>query len=244
MVASISPSTFGHALAPFRSLNEALYSNPSAASRAEGTAHRGIPTTDAECDRILAFGEATAIRGDVAVYFAGFLGASSRVWTTTRRERLRALIARVGLEAVNASLIAVARAPREEVMDEAADTLVRAAVVDFDVVPTLADRLISFALKSRAETDDPLIAGHSSVRATITRALGRTRGQRTREKRISALACALRDPTAEVRDAAIQALGASGDTAARRLLVAHRPEEREPFLVEAIDDALAELGAL
>jgi len=59
----------------------------------------------------------------------------------------------------------------------------------------------------------------------------------------AALSYALADVSPEVRDAAVQALASSPDRAvARSLLVARRAVEDVPFLKDAIDEALEDLG--
>ena len=142
------------------------------------------------------------------------------------------ILADAGVEVASPVLQAVARTPRQEVIDDAIDVLDQAASRDERVVRALAGRLLMH---------DPLARDHAAVRATIARVLGRHRELGTREVRLVALARALLDPAAEVRDAAVQALGDSRDPVAMRLLEQRRPNEEEAFLVDAIDDALAAL---
>jgi hypothetical protein len=230
MVASSSPTTFGASPIQFRSMTEVAYPTG-----------WGIPRTGDECERILAASEASAMTAELCSYLSVFLGASSHVWTSARRSRLRLILARAGVEVSSAVLHAVARTPREEVVDDAVHVLTEAARRDERVVGTLAGGVLGPASTGARDDGDPLVTDHAAVRATIARVLGRIRGLRTRELRLRALAIVLLDSEAEVRDAAIQALGGSGDSVAQALLEQRRPKEAEAFLVEAIDDALAEL---
>jgi hypothetical protein len=193
----------------------------------------GIPRTEDECERVLNAADASAASPELSdsPYLASFLGASSSLWTPARKDRLRGILARAGVEVTFPVLQAVARTPRQEVIDDAVDVLAEAGSRDERVLHVLA----------RLLTDDPLVRDHAAVRATIARVLGRHRELGTREVRLVALASALLDPAAEVRDAAIQALGDSLDPVAIRLLERRRPNEEERFLVDAIDDALAAL---
>jgi hypothetical protein len=193
----------------------------------------GIPRTEDDCERVLDAADASAAspESSASPYLASFLGASSSLWTPARKDRLRGILARAGVEVTSPVLQAVARTPRQEVIDDAIDVLAEAASRDERVLHALA----------RLLTDDPLVRNHAAVRATIARVLGRHRELGTREVRLVALARALLDPAAEVRDAAIQALGDSRDPVAMRLLERRRPNEEEGFLVDAIDDALAAL---
>jgi hypothetical protein len=194
----------------------------------------GIPRTEDDCERVLDAADAATASPEFSSYpyLASFLGASSRLWTSARRNRLRVILARAGVEVTSPVLQAVARTPRQEVIDDAIDVLDQAAIRDERVVRALAGRLL---------IHDPLVRDHAAVRATIARVLGRHRELGTREVRLVALARALLDPAAEVRDAAIQALGDSRDPVAMRLLEQRRPNEEEAFLLDAIDDALAAL---
>jgi hypothetical protein len=178
---------------------------------------------------------------ELSTYLAGFLGASSRVWTSSRRTRLRLILARTGVEVAPAVLRAVERTPREEVIDDAVNVLAEAARRDERVVRAVASRLLVPVSMGAREEADPVVGDHPAVRVAIVRALGSVRSLHARDLRLRALALALVDPAAEVRDAAIQSLGRSADAAAQRLLEQRRPDEGEPFLAEAIDDALAEL---
>jgi hypothetical protein len=230
MVASTSPTTSGASPRQFHSLTEVTYSSG-----------WGIPRTSDECEQVLSAAAAMEMTPNLRDYLAGFLGVSSHVWTSPRRTRLRLILARAGVEVSPAVLSAVAHTPREEVIDDAVDVLAEAARLDQRVVGALAGRLLIRASSGAMEESDQLASGHAAVRATIARVLGRLRGAGTRDERLRALAGALLDRAAEVRDAAIQALGASGDPVAMSLLEQRRPNEGEAFLLQAIDDAIAEL---
>jgi hypothetical protein len=225
MTASVSPTTFGTSPFQFRPMAEVTYSSG-----------WRIPRTEDECERLLDASAVLAMTPAFCSFLAGFLGAASSVWTSPRRNRLREILSAGGVVASLAVLGAVAHTPRAEVVDDAVEMLIEAAGQDERVAAALAGLLVLAKAERNA-----LVGDHPAVRATIARALARMRGPRTRDVRLVALAIALVDPSTEVRDAAIQALGSSGDPVAQRLLAQQRPKEAEPFLVEAIDDALAEL---
>jgi hypothetical protein len=138
--------------------------------------------------------------------------------------------------AVPTTLAAVARAPREEVIDDAIDVLVEALRRDARVLPALSK---AFPMRSQDERD--ALLEHASVRAVIARVLGSVRERGTRDARLRALAVAPTDPGAEVRDAAIRALTSSGDPAAEPLLAERLRSEPEEFLREEIEQSLHEL---
>lgn len=236
-----SPTTSGISPSAFRPFSQVTYSGYRARVGAAPVAW-GIPRTGDECDRVLDAGAATP-NVDVARYLAGFMGAASHVWTPSRRLRLRTLLAGFGSQVVPLVLSAVAATPRQEVIDEAVDVLIAAASSDDRVIENLVHLLAAPVL--RAGSGKPVTAEPPPVRATITRALGRTRTPATREHRLGALAIALVDAAPSVRDAAIQALRVAPMQADRaialRLLTQRRAQEKETFLLEEIDDALADL---
>lgn len=239
-----SPTTSGASPSSFRPFSEVAYSRPlarppTAAARAHST--WGIPRTGEECERVLLAAITSTMTLELVAYLAGFLGASSQVWTASRRHRLRNLLARYGTAVVPIVLAAVARAPREEVVDETVDVLILAAAADARVVEQLSTRL----LEPHMSGSEDALAEQPSARATIARALGRLHARgATRAQRLSALAVALEDVAPEVRDAAIEALASSSladRSIAMRLLEQHSHHEPEEFLLEAISDSLVEL---
>jgi HEAT repeat protein len=182
--------------------------------------------------------ESSPVTRETSEYLAGFLGAASHVWVAARRLRLLAALARGGVLSVPPILEAVARTPREEVIDDAVAALGEIARRDASVLAGFV-AAISTAW-SRANPRPPVL-DHASTRVVLVRVIGGTGRIETRDERVAALANALRDPSIEVRDAAIQALVSTQDRAAMRVLEMRLGTEPEPFLRNEITEAIAEL---
>jgi hypothetical protein len=239
MTASSWPTTLAAPAATFPVLSEGTYAGRNRRPRtatAGSPLEWGVPANADECERVLRTAEASEMTEDLAEYLAGFLGVGSHVWTALYRTRLRLILARAGMSAVPMTLAAVARTPREEVIDDAIDVLVDASRRDARVLPAL-----SKAFPMRSQDDRDALLEHASVRAAIARVLGSVRERGTRDARLRALAVALTDPGAEVRDAAIRALTSFGDPAAQPLLAERLRSEPEQFLRDEIEQSLDEL---
>ena len=234
---SMSPTTYGQGAL----LRRSPESGATARRTATGSIDRTVPKTDEDCERLLAMAARCEPGPDLAADLAPFLGAASRVWTPARRDRVRHLIAAVGIEAVPPVLAAVLATPRQEVIDEAVGTLVEAAREDDRIIVMLAAQLVA-RLQARPSSPGESPTGAPHVRATIVRVIGAGGGAGARELRMNALACALADDAPEVRDVAVQVLGTSADPIARQLLRARASVEPVAFLRDAIVDALEELG--
>jgi hypothetical protein len=197
----------------------------------------GIPADEVQCDALLgtagwrmnepAF---AAVRSDLVRDLARFLGASSRVWTTPRRLRLEQLLIDAGPYCIGPVFDTVAAMPRDEVMDQAVSVLAAAATAHEEVAETLASL-----------GDAPPAVNPPAVREVILRSLVRASGPIARQAKLR-IACRLAtDPSPAVRDAAVQALAAIGKGEGHEivldLLKKLRAAEREPLVLESIDEA-------
>lgn len=202
------------------------------------------PADGEQCDQLL---DAAAMRlrqralssTDYSA-LAGFLGASSRVWTLPRRTQLREILSSAGaVVGVTAVTRVVAELPREEVLDSALGVL-RAMAERNDEVMTLAIHTLMPAVAASLGRPSPIAADSDAVRALLVRLLG---GRKLLQSRygLAPLSFALEDTSPHVRDAGIQALTVTGGKLARGILQRHRTRETEPFLRDQIDVALEEI---
>ncbi|MGA2451356.1 MAG: hypothetical protein ABTD50_22080 [Polyangiaceae bacterium] len=198
--------------------------------------------SDHDCDGLLASAEnrakelSSAARQELVEDLARFLGAGSRVWTISRRTRLRRLLADAGVISLGPVLGTVADTPRDDVMDEAVAVLSSAAELHEDVAVWLIDTL------GGAQG----VAGPSALpplREVMLRAIAHSRSQLARQSRVRiAFQLARDDSSPAVRDAAIQALSTmgvrEGGAVLATLVESLRTTEDSPQVLESIDQAL------
>jgi HEAT repeat protein len=145
-----------------------------------------------------------------------------------RRAQARARLLGGGSLAVDPVLRAVARTPRVEVQEEAAELLAELARSD-----AALDEIINVL---RAGEHSP------SARAAAVRALGwAVLSEGTRSRVVEALGAALLDPAAEVRDAAANAMQDVGGSRALELLREASAGESDRLVRAAIDEAVRTL---
>lgn len=201
-----------------------------------------IPSSDAECDVLLAAAECRAreqpqeIRQEVVADIARFLGATSRIWTPSRRSRLRRILAEAGLCTIGPVLRIVSDTPRDDVMDEAVTVLSSAAELDGQVAVALVEALVHVQ-SGLGPTDS------DAVREVMLRSLVRAQSPVAHEERVRvAFRLAKVDPSPAVRDAAVQALSMMGTREGRDILVVLleklRESESNQSVVESIDEAI------
>jgi hypothetical protein len=195
------------------------------------------PTTAEAADAILA-AAARAVRNvdarsPLARELARFLGASSRVWSFARRERLRSLLLACRNEGLRATLVAVAECPVPEVMDEA-ELVIESLVSE-------ACELLTGIVDGRPISTPGFqtLASSPAVRAAIVRALAVAGPSTT----TPALVRALQDEAAEVRDAAAQGLARRGDPGTKVELQHRLRSEPDAVVRESLEAALQELNA-
>jgi hypothetical protein len=204
-----------------------------------------VPENGEQCDQLLD-AAATRLRQHVLsssdyVAFARHLGASNRVWTPPRRLRLREIVSSAGaVVGTTAVTRAVAELPREEVIDDALAVL-KVMAERNDEVMTLAIHTLMPALAASLGQPSPIAAESDAVRALLVRLLGGCKLLQSRYG-LAPLSFALEDASPHVRDAAIQALTATGGKLARGILQRQRTRESEAFLRDQIDAALEEIA--
>jgi hypothetical protein len=201
-----------------------------------------IPSGETECDALLATAEWRAqeqpqeVRQEVVADIARFLGATSRVWTPSRRSRLRKILAEAGLCSLGPVLRIVADAPRDDVMDEAVTVLSLAAELDGQVAVALVEALV--------HVQPGLGPGNSdAAHEVMLRALARAHSPIAYEERVRvAFRLAKVDPSPAVRDAAVQALSMMGTREGREILVVLleklRDAESNQIVLASIDEAI------
>ena len=203
----------------------------------------GVPQSETACDGMLAVAEwrmreQPALRDEVALDLARFLGANSHVWTTTRRARLDRLLVSAGTRHLGCVFATVASSPRDEVMDHAVRIIVAAAAEDESMSRALVHAL-THSLRL-AVTESP------AVREVMLRALANSRDPVAGEAKVRiAFALAKDDPSPAVRDAAVQALSVMGGPDAVAILTTLLGElqagERSAAVRESIDEGLETL---
>lgn len=196
-----------------------------------------VPRTHEEARELLQHA-ARALRRNQALAFvsrqlARFLGASSAVWTHERRAELRALLREAGPEGLLASLRAVADHPVAEVMDEATRIVEPFALAQ----PLAIVSLLDWPPITKPEFQP--LASSAAVRVVAARALVGVDEPQIFES----LLRALRDPSAEVRDAVVEVLARRGDARAASALRALLATEPDAVVRASIEAALEELGS-
>lgn len=199
----------------------------------------GIPRTESECDGMLAAAEwrireQPALRRDIAADVARFLGASSHLWTTSRRARLERVLISAGPGTLGCVFAIVAASPRDEVVDHAVRVLVAAAAEDEGVTRTL----VSLLSGSRGQS---ILTQAPSVREVMLRALSNSTGTVAGEAKVRvAFVLAKGDPSPAVRDAAVQALSVMGGRDAVAILTGLLGTLRETEENETVLDSIVE----
>lgn len=156
-----------------------------------------------------------------------YLGVSGAGWVSEHRRALRELLCSTGLEAIEPVLAEVERAPRAEVVEDAANVLAALPVRE-QAVRALAEEL------ERAQD--------WARRLTIVRGVAAMGGAEALASRRALLVAALRDRDADVRDAAVWGLGGLGDPSVRELLKRVLEREQVDFVRTSIEDVIEELG--
>lgn len=200
----------------------------------------GVPAEERDCEGMLAAAESRvqylteAAREQLMADLARFLGASSRIWTRSRRQRLQALLVNDGLLSIEAVLRTVGETPREEVIDDAVAVL--AGIVERHEGAASAFAEVLAPPPSGALTS-------ATVREAMLRGLVRARcdGAASSKLRV-AYKLASEDPSPAVRDAAVQALSTIGRQDGAQLILDFlerlKRQEQDRMVLESIDDAI------
>ncbi|HSN99221.1 MAG TPA: HEAT repeat domain-containing protein [Candidatus Nanopelagicales bacterium] len=158
-----------------------------------------------------------------------YLGVTGGGWISEHRRALRELLCSTGLEAIGPVLAEVERAPRAEVIEDAANVLAK-----------LSDRAGALA----ALGDELRGRGDWSRRMTAVQAVGAMLGPEGRDVRRALLIEALADRDADIRDAAAQGLINLEDPAVCDALRSALATEQVDFVRASIEEALGELSRL
>jgi hypothetical protein len=177
-----------------------------------------------------------AVRQELLVDLARFLGATSRVWTSTRRRHLETLLIDAGLSAVGPSCRTVGGTPREEVVDAAVNVFAGIVEKHDGAAGAFVEALTS---PPTGITSMPI------VREVMLRSLvrGECPDVDGAELRVAYQLAAL-DVSPSVRDAAAQTLSSFGrrDGGEAELVLGLlrrlKDDERDHLVLESIDEAI------
>jgi hypothetical protein len=207
----------------------------SASPRTEPSAFP-VPVTEADCDALL--DRAAELRGEtenLATKIARFLGASSRVWSRARKDRLATLLSEMGSDGLRAVFVTVAEYPSAEVIGDAVRVLLRGVS---------KDRLDLYAaLLEGAPISAPGLSGlrnSPDVRLTLIRALSEAEIPAGPQE-LRALTRVLDDSSEDVREAAACALGERGGAETVAALERRLEFEASELVIDSIRASLSAL---